>query len=338
MDKSALSTIIVLLLLLAAQVHALECQEITTPSRGANGFVSTIRTEEDLVRDAGRELQSTTRSYADHDAKTVGAARSAVRCSEPESSTTTSSPNRTVSDAAEPPQLTRTRSPKLLPSSINEVNVTSNVATRFQDSNETVIDSRSKSGVSTVRNVKSNSTAAPQASILSNTPLPSSAVHKITSSQPEEAAQTINNDVAHPSSSTLNTSVERVPVKSSFLELSSSPTQVKDGAARTSVSSPTSKETVSTGKASLADQSASSAQTKVDPRGSTSSSSSATKLLFYSCLVVGVAGLVGAVLAYSIEWRVGAKDSDGTSMHSTTWSSRPSEVHVVMDGRNFAIL
>uniref|UniRef100_A0AAV1V1H1 Mid2 domain-containing protein n=1 Tax=Peronospora matthiolae TaxID=2874970 RepID=A0AAV1V1H1_9STRA len=337
MDKSALSTIIVLLFLLAAQAHALECQEITMPSR-AHGFVSTIQTEEDLVRDAGRELQSTTSSYEGHDAKNVGAARSAVRCSEPESSTTTSSTNRTASDAAEPPQLTRARSPTLVSSSINEVNVTSNVATRFQDSNETVIGSRSESGVSTVGTVKLNSTAAPQASVSSSTPLPSSPVYKIANSQPEEAAPTVDDNIPYHSSKTLDPSIERMPVKSSFLELSSSPTQVEDGGARTSVSSPTSKETVSTGKASVADQSASSAQTKVDPRGSTSSSSSATNLLFYSCLVVGVAGLVGAVLAYSIEWRAGAKDSDGTSMHATTWPSRPSEVHVVMDGRNFAIL
>ncbi|CAI5732456.1 unnamed protein product [Hyaloperonospora brassicae] len=365
MHKAALSTPIALLLqllllllvlvLLAVQVDARECQETTVLAPKASAAVSTVRTERDLVHDTARGPHS---SYAAHDAEIVGAVRGAMLCSKVESSTPPSSrPSSNVSAQAKPPLATAPSS-KLLASSLSDVHAPPPVvAARGVNGLAASSNGRHKSGVNGVRPVESNvdSTFVPatasRASVSSSTPLASSSVHETAHDPPAKAAPTVvSSSSSHNASSTaLSHYSERVPVKSTFLELSSAPTHVDDdSAAPAAASRPTSKATVSTGKA--VDAAASATQTKADPSSaaSSSSSSSASRLLFYSCLAVGVAGLVGAVLLYTTEHRTGAKQqqqqqqprgSDGAdAMPRATWAPRPSEVHVVMDGRNFAIL
>ena len=363
MHKSALSTPIALLLqlvlvlvLLAVQADARECQETTVLAPDASAAVSTVRTERDLVHDTARGPH---RSYAAHDAEIAEAVRGAMLCSKVEPSTPPSSrPSSNVSARAEPPLATAPSS-ELLSSSLRDVHARPLVvATRGVHGLAAYSNGRHKSGVNGVRPVESNvdstfvPATAPRAPVSSSTPPvssstppASSSVHATARDPPAQAAPTVvvSSSSHNASSAAISRFSERVPVQSTFLELSSAPTHVDDDSAAPAADSrPTSKATVSTG---TADAAASATQTTADASSasSSSSSSSASRLLFYSCLAVGVAGLVGAVLMYAIEYRTGAqqqqRDSDGAdAMPRATWAPRPSEVHVVMDGRNFAIL
>ncbi|KAL4108908.1 hypothetical protein PRIC1_000617 [Phytophthora ramorum] len=165
----------------------------------------------------------------------------------------------------------------------------------------------------------------------------------------DDAPVNVFQDDASYSAGTVRPTEEQTAIESTALELSTSPDQVDDA---TETSSPTTSTTAthsSDKKAASTDRTRSKSQGNA---GGTSdlatSGSSLSSPIFYACIVLGVAGLVGGVFAFrtrnkrdvSDEWRATSEAAAVTpplSSHAA-WAPPASEVCVVIDDHNFAIL
>ncbi|KAG2774647.1 hypothetical protein PC129_g1507 [Phytophthora cactorum] len=144
------------------------------------------------------------------------------------------------------------------------------------------------------------------------------------------------------SAGTVAPNTERTAIQSTALELSTSPDQVE-------TTSPPSTSTTYYGKkkTSTTDQATSSNQVNdIDGHTSDLTSSNTNSPIVYACVVLGVAGLIGAVIHAkrkhhsSDEWRATSEASVVTPHMSrrAAWVPPDSRVRVIIDKNNIALL
>ncbi|CAI5746115.1 unnamed protein product [Peronospora destructor] len=326
MNKLVLSTVITLLLRVA-QVHTRDHHEIKSSVLDADISSSrTIAYAENLVPDA------TGSSSSSHDASFQEAIHGKMLRSNIEAIASTF--NLSVSAAIESP-LSSVSTPELLFSSPCDEGASSSVATRYRDSDGASSSSlRDKAGI--IGDIEPTA-ACSRSNFKSIFILRPAAVASVSSSDVTSSCQSTAtekttfqffSDGSSDSVGTVESKQEQMVVESTSLEVSALPQQITDSSTTAYISTSThpGNDTIS-----LADHPASS----TNEGNETSSSNSA---LFYSFFVLGIAGLVCAVLVYSIKWRVTARNSIMTPTSPTTWTPPSSEVHIVMHSRNVAVL
>ncbi|CAI5740842.1 unnamed protein product [Peronospora destructor] len=312
MNKLVLSTVITLLLRVA-QVHTRDHHEIKSSVLDADISSSrTIAYAENLVPDA------TGSSSSSHDASFQEAIHGKMLRSNIEAIASTF--NLSVSAAIESP-LSSVSTPELLFSSPCDEGASSSVATRYRDSDGASSSSlRDKAGI--IGDIEPTA-ACSRSNFKSIFILRPAAVASVSSSDVTSSCQSTAtekttfqffSDGSSDSVGTVESKQEQMVVENSSTT------------AYISTSTHPGNDTIS-----LADHPASS----TNEGNETSSSNSA---LFYSFFVLGIAGLVCAVLVYSIKWRVTARNSIMTPTSPTTWTPPSSEVHIVMHSRNVAVL
>ncbi|RMX67708.1 hypothetical protein KXD40_005935 [Peronospora effusa] len=324
MDMLVLFTVITLLFLrVDAHAHTLDHQEIKSSVLDADISFSSRRTSanvEDLVPDAAGS------SSLGHDASLEKAIHGKVLRSNMEVVASTF-----VSAAVESP-LSSVSSPEILSFSPCDEEASSSVATRYRES-DAASSSSSRDEAGIIGNIEPTAACSNFGSTFTAAVASDSSSDVATSGQsPATDKPTFQSftDGSRYSAGTVEPKQEQEVVESTSLEVSALPRQITDSRRKAYISTSTS--THSGDEAILpADQLSSSTNEGND----TSNTNSA---LFYSFLVLGIAGLVCAVLVYIIKWRVTARNSIMTPTSPATWSPPPSEVHVVMHRRKVVVL
>ena len=320
MDMLVLITVITLLLQVDAQAHTLGHQEIKSSVLDADISFSSSRTianVEDLV------------SSSSHDASLEEAMRGKMLRSNTAVATTF---NSNVSTATEFP-LSNVSPPELLPSNLCHEEASSSVATRYRDS-DAASSSSSRNDADIIGNIEPTAACSrlnfKNIVIFRKAAVNSASASDVPTSGQSTSTETTSfqsfSDGSSYSAGTVEPKQEQVVVESTSLEVSALPRQITDSSKTAYISTSTANE---------ARLSAGQLASRTNDENDTSSSNGT---LFYTFLVLGVAGLVCAVLASSIQWRANPRNSIMTPPPLATWTPPPSEVHIVMRSRNVAVL